>query len=200
MANIRRDGSSRLAADKRWGVFPSLSAAWRISQEQFFKKQEFLKMVSDLKLRTTWGQLGNVNSLSEYPSASALFTDYRDYVFGGSVVKGSTVGKLPNPELIWETQEQWGVGLDLSLLKDKITVSLDYFNKLTKDLIVDIPLPAVAGAEVSGLTSSLPMMLANSGNVLNKGVELSLTYSSKKEKDMFFTYDVTGFFAAIKIL
>lgn len=166
-AIIRRDGSTKFGPNNRFGVFPSFSAGWIISKEDFFKKDG---AISFLKLRASWGQNGN-DQISDYAWVAAI-TSGRNYTmrdeFGNeTLVVGSSPSQVADPGLAWEASEQIDIGLDMTFWKDKFTLNADYFRKETKGLLIRKPVPGVAG-NVAGET--------NVGGVLNSGVELSLNY------------------------
>uniref|UniRef100_UPI003216C635 TonB-dependent receptor n=1 Tax=uncultured Draconibacterium sp. TaxID=1573823 RepID=UPI003216C635 len=182
-ANFRYDGSSRFAQDNRWGAFPSFSAAWRLSEEEFMDKLDFL---DNLKLRASWGQLGNqdaVNRLGYYPFAST-YSPSENYVFGGSVTQGAALGGIANKEVTWETTETTDIGIDATLLNGKIDLVFDYFYRKTKDGLLDFPIATVTGyigADSYGPWSSvsssrIPM---NGASVTNKGFEFNINYKGK---------------------
>ena len=165
--NIRRDAfdSSKLSADKRWGTFPSLSAGWTISNEQFFKDAVPTEVVSFLKLRGSWGRNGNVNILRDYKYSSTIniggYYPFSDTNF----VEGGKPSGFANPDLTWETSEQVDLGLDARFLDNRLSFGLDWYRKMTKDLLIDItPLPEL------GFSSAT----VNSGEVLNTGFDFEL--------------------------
>lgn len=159
-ASIRRDGSSKFGPDRRWGVFPSLSLAWRVTEENFIKDVNWL---SDLKLRASIGKNGS-NNIGDYPYQS-LLGDY-NYTLGGNTSFGKGARSLANSSLHWEQSESIDFGLDFSLLKNRISGTFDYYRKENYDLLMNVP--AVAS---SGFTS----YLANIGRVLNQGWEFELS-------------------------
>lgn len=164
--NIRRDAfdSSKLMADKRWGTFPSLSAGWAISNEKFFKDAINSETVSFLKIRASWGRNGNVNVLSDYKYKPTISIGGY-YFFGDQPSTGAAPTALANPDLTWETSEQVDLGFDARFFNDRLTLSFDWYRKLTKDLLVDAPpLPEVGFDKVT----------VNSGEVLNTGIDLEL--------------------------
>ena len=166
-ANLRADGSSKLAPGHRWGYFPSFSAAWRISQEKFMKN---VSWIDDLKLRGGWGQTGNQSGLGDY-SYLALYKINRIQWFGTSgdanAVPTRTKSILSNPELTWETTSQTNIGLDLTLLNNRLTFYVDYYYKLTHDLLMNMTLPT-GGAEAN-------TMVFNGGEIENRGWELAVS-------------------------
>lgn len=166
-ANLRADGSSKLAPGHRWGYFPSFSAAWRISQEKFMRN---VSWIDDLKLRGGWGQTGNQSGLGDY-SYLALYKINRIQWFGTSgdanAVPTRTKSILSNPELTWETTSQTNIGLDLTLLNNRLTFYVDYYYKLTHDLLMNMTLPT-GGAEAN-------TMVFNGGEIENRGWELAVS-------------------------
>lgn len=168
-ANIRRDGSSVFAPGRQYGVFPSFSAGWRISEEQFFEK--FTGTISTLKLRGSWGQLGNAN----IPAYSWISTID---VTGGAVF-GNPQTRLPayyptqmsNEKVKWETTTTTNFGIDLGLFNDKLTLEADVYDKRTTDMLLDATIPFTAGY------TSGPVV--NIGEVRNRGWELNLRFQNK---------------------
>ncbi|MCS3732301.1 TonB-dependent receptor [Mucilaginibacter dorajii] len=162
-ANIRRDGSSRFANDQRWGTFPSLSAGWIISEESFMKNVSWLNM---LKLRGSWGRLGNQN-INSYYAASDFLTVGENYSLGGSLYPGVATTSLSNKKTTWETSEQTDIGIDMSIA-NSIDLTFDYFNKKTSNILMQIPVPVTLG--------NLVAPYQNVGAVNNKGLEMTATY------------------------
>ncbi len=159
-ASIRRDGSSRFGHDTKWGVFPSASIGWRISEEKFMSGIDFL---SELKFRGSWGILGNNSLVNDYGHISLLSST--NYVIGGNVVAGQSPGNFPNSELSWEESETINIGFDYGLFSNRIHGSFDYYTRRTTNMLLNIPIPAA-----SGFTTAL----TNIGEVLNKGWELEI--------------------------
>ena len=170
--NFRADASSRFASDHAWGFFPSVSAGWKMSEEKFLKNISWL---SDLKLRGSWGQLGN-QEIDNYTFMTLLKKDGDKYV----------ISRYGNPDLKWETSEQWNVGVDLGILRNKLYLSADYFMKTTSDILLPISLPSYVG--------SVSPTIVNAGTVRNKGFELSLTY---RDKVGDFNYSINGNIATL---
>ena len=173
-ANLRYDATSHFSPDNRWGAFPSLSAGWRISQEQFF--QSLKSWVNELKLRGSWGKLGNQairDNHSHYPYISTISTG-QDYVFGGTspvIAPGIAVVNGANQNIKWETATTTGIGLDAAFLNNRFTLSADYFVKNTDDILLAIPV-----AETVGVAPPVQ----NAGSVQNKGWEFTLGFHDKK--------------------
>lgn len=161
-ANARYDGTSRFPSNGRWGLFPSLSAGWRISEESFMKN---ISWIDNLKLRASWGKLGNQN-IGNYPYQNTL-TLGRNYPFGGAMSSGATVTTLANPNISWETTTVTDLGLDFTILNNKLDVVLDVFNKKTSDILYHI-----SASSVLGMTPSE----VNAASVKNTGFEVMMNY------------------------
>ncbi len=182
-ASVRTDGSSKLGKDNRWGVFPAVSLAWQLSEEDFIKD---ISIIDALKLRSSWGRIGNITSLSNYPTNVPL-TSTAVILGGVDPINGFALDGISNPNIAWETSEQLNFGVDASLFDYKFSLNADYFIKNTFDLIVPLPITSLAGV------NNFPYV--NAGQVENKGIELGLTY---KKLDGDLTYSFTGNVAAIK--
>lgn len=163
-ASVRFDGSSRFGKDNRWGTFPAFSAAWNISEESFLQNVDF---ISHLKLRGSWGQLGN-QEIGIYPFSSLVETGSIVYDFGGTITTGAELAELGNSNIKWETTTQTDAGIDVSFFKDKLSITADYYNKLTDDILVRIPLPQTAG--------EFTPPYVNAGKVENKGFEFTASF------------------------
>jgi TonB-dependent starch-binding outer membrane protein SusC len=161
-ANIRRDGSSRFAKENQWGTFPSFSAGWVISKEEFMKN---LSWLNHLKLRASWGRLGNQN-IGNYYNGSDILSSGQNYSLGGTLYSGVAVTAMTNKQLTWETAQQLDFGADL-VFKNNIEVTADFFDKRTKNLLLIQPIP---------LTMAESAPYANAGEVQNKGIEASVIY------------------------
>ena len=169
-ANFRADAfdSSKLPAANRWGYFPSFSAGWTVSNEPWFRDNVPANAVNFLKLRASWGRNGNISVLSNYPYASTINLGnnwYQYNVDATGAVPASGPSKLPNPNLTWETSEQTDLGLDARFLNNRLTFGADFYNKITKDWLIGVTIPAELGF---GNTT------INAGKVLNRGIELEL--------------------------
>jgi TonB-linked SusC/RagA family outer membrane protein len=162
-ANARYDGTSRFPSSGRWGLFPSISAGWRISEEHFVKDN--LAWVDNLKLRASWGKLGNQN-IGTYPYQNVLATG-QNYTFGGTLASGIALTTLANANVTWETTAVTDLGLDLSVLKNKLSLTFDYFDKTTSDILYKKSVSSVLGLAVNEY---------NAGEVKNKGFEVMLNY------------------------
>jgi len=159
-ASIRRDGSSRFGANTKWGIFPSASLGWRISEEAFMQN---IKPINDLKLRASWGKSGNYN-IGDYSSIPVL-SNY-NYSFNSAAVTGQAPNAITNPDITWEESKTIDFGLDFGLFDSRISGSLDYYNKLNYNLLLHVPVPQSAGFSTS---------LNNVGKVRNKGWEIEIT-------------------------
>ena len=189
-ANFRADAfdSSKLPAHNRWGYFPSVSVGWNISNEKFIKDNVSPNVLSFLKLRASWGRNGNVNVLNGYPYSSTIAVGNNFYQYGvdtpGSVTSSSPSG-LPNSELTWETSEQIDLGIDARFLNNRLSVTVDYFDKKTKDLLQSITPPVEFGHSSTTI---------NGGTVLNRGLELEATW---KDQIGDFSYSVSANFSTL---
>ncbi|CAZ94386.1 SusC/RagA family TonB-linked outer membrane protein [Zobellia galactanivorans] len=173
-ANLRYDGSSKFAKSDRWGLFPSVSAAWRISQESFLSEASWL---NNFKLRASWGKLGN-HRIGDYEYIPKIATSV-NYSFFDEVADGVAEVVAVNENLTWETNTSYNLGLDLSLLEGKVQFSADYYNRLTEDILTPVPVSQIFG---------LPAPLVNAGAMRNKGIEFVIG-TSKIQGD--FTYDLS---------
>jgi TonB-linked SusC/RagA family outer membrane protein len=158
-ASIRTDGSSRFGPDNKWGLFPSASAAWRVSQEPFMKS---VKVISDLKLRASYGATGNYN-IGDFDYLGKV-TDFY-YSPGGILSKGLAQSSYGNTELSWEKTHEYDLGIDLGLFNNRLSITVDYYRKSTTGLLYNVSVPAI-----TGFTSAL----SNIGEVQNRGVEVEI--------------------------
>ncbi|MCX6215815.1 TonB-dependent receptor [Spirosoma sp.] len=156
--SLRIDGSSRFGENNKYGVFPSVAFAWRLENEAFIKNAEY---ITSLKLRSSWGQTGN-QAIDNYQSITT-YTTGQKAVIGNQQVSTTTPNRLPNPDLKWETSEQLNFGLDFGFWGNKITGSLDWYTKTTRDMLLNLPIP-----RTTGFTS----MMTNIGSVRNSGFEV----------------------------
>lgn len=171
-ANIRADASSRFAEGHRWGYFPSFSGAWRISEEAFMESAKD-SWLSGLKIRASWGQLGNQDALSSsnndyYPALNTYNLDSK-YAFGGSLNSGYYQRKYRLETISWEKASTWGVGVDFTLF-NKLNGSLDYYNRKTTGIIMDVTVPK---------EFALDAYKDNVGSMRNSGIEINLSYNTK---------------------
>ncbi|MDO6436172.1 TonB-dependent receptor [Cyclobacterium sp. 1_MG-2023] len=175
--SIRRDGSSKFGKDNRWGIFPSMSVAWRASDENFF--EPFRAVVNDLKIRGGWGVIGNAG-ISNYLALSTLNSGA--YVFGsGSTLAPSYVdGKVANSTLGWEETTDFSLGTDVELFDSRVMLSVDYFHRLTENMLFNLPLPVVTG---------FSSFMANAGSMRNRGYEYAI---STRNIDGVFTWSTSA--------
>ncbi len=166
---LRRDGSSRFTKERKWGTFYSVSAGWAISEEAFLQDVDWL---SGLKLRAGYGAIGN-QEIDLYAYSDRI-SPYYDYPFGGVLQAGYVQSSLGNEDLMWETSYQYNGGLDVYLLQNAFTFSLDYFYKVTENMLVKAPNPPSTGYAESAWI--------NSGSVLNTGIELEAGYRQSRAK------------------
>lgn len=165
-ATFRRDGTSRLAKENRWGNFPSFSGAWRISKEEFFD----VPWINDLKIRGNWGRLGN-SSIGDWDYIGTINQSIVT-VFGGAIVPGSTQVKLVNAGLVWETKETVNVGFDASFLNQRLTVSAEYYNSKTSDVLAETPIAISTGNQ-----GGSPWK--NAASLRNKGFEFTFGWKDQ---------------------
>lgn len=175
--NLRADASSRFAKGNRWGYFPSFSAGWRLGEEEFIKK---LGIFDNLKIRASWGKLGNQNigDLSNpsngdyFPYLTVLTQDYENsYNFNNTLAPGAAITGLVDPMITWETTTTTDIGLDLGFLKNRLNIEADYFVRKTSDIIVQLPIPTILG----GLTAPFE----NVGEMKNTGLELNVNWQDR---------------------
>ncbi|QGY45081.1 SusC/RagA family TonB-linked outer membrane protein [Maribellus comscasis] len=194
-ATFRRDGSSRFDKEHRWGNFPSVSAGWVVTNESFMGTTQ--NWMDFLKIRASWGQVGNQNiSAWQYLAPIIVGEGYRDgdnnvvngsnYYFGSADfdASGNSTGAYPsrlaNENLVWETSEQTNIGFDARFIDTKLGINFDWYNKRTKDWLLEAPILATAGAEAPFI---------NGGNVKNSGIELALNWNDNIGK---FNYFISG--------
>ena len=169
--NFRADGSSRFAEGNKWGYFPSFSLGWRINNEEFFKKLGLDKTFSNFKLRGGWGQTGNQRINSNAPVTLIGTNIERQWYFGSGYSQGYVPTSIGNRDIKWETAQQTNIGLDAGLFNERLTFTLDYFKKSTKDMLLQVPIPAISGYP------NYPY--SNAGNVDNNGFETAVNYQDK---------------------
>lgn len=177
-ANFRADGSSKLAPGHRWGYFPSVSAAWRLSGENWLKD---VRWIDDLKIRAGWGQQGNQSGLADYAWVQQYGTNYYDWTDSKYADATPTLGgksNIGNRDLTWETTTQTNVGIDWSMFNGRLNVTLDGYYKYTKDLLMNVPLPAPN-----------PSIFRNEGEMSNWGLELAVSSVNIDKNDWRWTTD-----------
>lgn len=169
-ANLRYDGSSRFADGHRWGLFPSVSAGWRVSEEDFWKNSSLSNVFDNLKLRASYGVLGNQN-IGVYPYQQTYNLGH-DYPFGNpaALQSGAYMSVYNNPEITWEKTAITDIGLDFSLFNGAFSGTVDYFYKYTSDILAPVEVSSIMGRSVGQ---------SNVGAVSNKGIEVNLTYNGR---------------------
>ncbi len=184
-ANFRRDGSSNFAKKNRYGNFPSFSAAWRISQEKFMKSISWL---DDLKLRASWGKLGNSN-ISPYQYQSTVSFNTVRYYLNDVENTGALPMTPSNPDVKWEASTSTDLGFDLTMLHNRLTITADYYRNKTNDMLVNVPI-----ARSAGYLSVFPTM--NAGSIENKGFEFIATWRDHIGNNL--DYSVSANFSTVK--
>ena len=158
---VRKDGSSRFGANYKWGIFPSMAFAWKLTEEKFLKNN---KLISNLKLRAGYGVTGN-QAIGSYLSLPTLSAGGNIYIIGGTAYTAVGANQYDNPDLKWESTAQLNFGLDFGVLNDRLSGSIDFYNKTTKDLLLSFAVPSPAQINTT---------IANVGSVNNKGVEFEI--------------------------
>jgi TonB-linked SusC/RagA family outer membrane protein len=160
-ATVRRDGTSRFSDKNKYAIFPSLAAGWRITEEPFMKK---IPEISNLKLKFGYGRMGN-EGIGNFETIST-FVAGGNTVLGGAILSGAQPARIPNPELTWETTEEYNIGLDFGFFNNRISGNIEYYKKNTIDQLFSKPVP---------MSTGFSNIRTNFGNVENKGLDLSLT-------------------------
>ena len=169
-ATVRRDGSSKFGANHKWGWFPSVSAAWGLSQEGFMKD---IKWISDLKLRAGWGVTGNQDGLMPYKSLE-LYQAYGTYYDNGGSSTAFTITQNANPDLKWEETAMFNIGIDFSLFNGRLGGTIEYYDKKTSDMLYNYSVPTP--------TYVYDKIAANVGDMSNKGIEVMLNLDVIRNK------------------
>lgn len=170
-ASYRYDGSSRLAPDNRWQLFPSFSAAWRMSEEKFFSDN--LAFISNFKIRGSWGQLGNGSPLGLYPYIPLLtsgLTTNNNLVFNDQRTQYIYQGVLASPDVTWETVQQSNIGVDIGILNNRLSITADYYVKRNKNMLASLNLPNIIGVATPSY---------NVGELKSWGEELEVTWRDR---------------------
>ena len=177
-ANFRADGSSRFSSRNKWGIFPSFSIGWRITEEDFMKEQN---LFSNLKLRASWGQLGNQNGLGLYDHIAQYVVDGY-YPFKNELAQWAKLSQLPSETRSWETVEMKNIALEMGFLDNRLTVTGEYFHKRNKDMLVNIEVPSVIGIDVP---------TGNYGELVVKGWEVSIGWRDQiKDFNYFVSFNL----------
>ena len=182
---LRRDGSSRFGADRRWGYFPSASVGWNITKESFFPDPSWL---TNLKLRASYGFSGN-NAIGNYTWIPNLYEN--NYTTGGTVTSGKSVGGLENRQLSWERSNEFDAGLDLTLFDGRLNVIFDYYNKITEDMLWNVNIP---------ISSGFSSTTKNIGKIRNRGVELAVNSVNISNNEFTWETDFNIAFNRNKVL
>ena len=184
-ASLRADGSSRFPSGNKYALFPAVSASWRITSEEFMQDQEIF---SDLKLRGGWGRVGNQNIDN---NATLTLLDQTQYAYGGTITNGYFISSVGNNNLKWETVEDWNVGVDMSLLKSRLGITFEYFQKKSKDMLYQKQNILAVG--YPNWNSTVWM---NIGSMQATGWELGLSWRDQVGKD--FSYDIGVNLSAVR--
>lgn len=180
----RRDGTSRLPVTNRWGNFGSASVGWRISNEPFFN----VRWIDDLKLRANYGTLGNTN-IGAWDYQSTINTAPRAIMDGDNKVIGKTQSNLTNNDLVWETKTTANIGFDMTLLRNRLSISAEYYDSKSKDLLLSLPILYTTGNEGGAPT-------VNAGSLRNYGIEVEVGWNDRIGKD--FSYAVNANISTVK--
>ena len=184
-ATVRRDASSRLSKDIRWGTFPSVSIGWRFDKESFFPFNP--SVVNMFKVRASYGELGNEN-IGEYVYQAVMSRNNMTYSFNNSAVTGSAVSTFVDNNLSWEKKKTYNVGVDLAFLDNRLEFTSEWYKNTNNDLLYDVPVPEQAG--VSNTTVTM-----NAASMDNSGFEFAATY---RNRDHAFKYEVSANLSTLK--
>ena len=184
-ATVRRDASSRLSKDIRWGTFPSVSIGWRFDKESFFPFNP--SVVNMFKVRASYGELGNEN-IGEYMYQAVMSRNNMTYSFNNSAVTGSAVSTFVDNNLSWEKKKTYNVGVDLAFLDNRLEFTAEWYKNTNNDLLYDVPVPEQAG--VSNTTVTM-----NAASMDNSGFEFAATY---RNRDHAFKYEVSANLSTLK--
>ena len=182
---VRRDGSSRLTKDIRWGTFPSVSLGWRFDKENFFPFDR--NVVNMFKVRGSYGELGNEN-IGEYAYQATMARNNMTYSFGNNPVTGSAISTFVNENIAWEKKKTMNVGIDLALLNNRIEFTAEWFKNTSTDLLYNVPVPANAGVANTSVTM-------NAAEMENSGFEFAVTY---RNHDHPLKYDISANLSTLK--
>lgn len=180
---VRRDGSTKFGPENKFGIFPSASVGWIISEEDFIKEDSF---VNFLKLRASYGIIGN-DRIPDFRFES-LLNGEGVYVIDDELVFGTAAGAISNPEIRWEEQKTFNVGVDFKFFDNKFDLTMDYFNRRTEDLLVTAPVSGILGDSAPG--SAPPIV--NAGTVVNKGFEFSIGYKETLSDNLKFNINLNA--------
>ena len=182
---LRRDGSSRLTKDIRWGTFPSVSVGWRLDREKFFPVNA--NIVNMFKIRASYGELGNEN-IGEYMYQATMRRGYMMYSFGNNIVAGSSIERYVNDQLAWEKKKTINVGFDLAMFNNRFEFTAEWYKNISKDLLYSVPVPINAGV-------ANEKVRMNAATMENSGFEFSATY---RNMDHPFKWQVSANLSTLK--
>lgn len=178
--SFRADGSSKFGPDHRWGYFPSLALGWRVTEESFLKER--YAWLNNLKIRGSWGQIGN-DKIGNYKYYALANIDPNfDAVFNNVYYSGGTITSLYNRSVHWERSEQFDVGFDLAVLDSRLTLEFDFYNRKTKDMLVTVDVPGAVG---------LSPVETNVGSVTNRGIDFTLNWQ-QSVRELNYSVRFTG--------
>ncbi len=179
-ASMRADGSSKFFGDDRWGYFPSIGVGWVISEESFMKNQD---LFNNLKLRASWGKIGNASVPSNLSILRVTQTNQLSAIFNNAVYTGASINTVVPPTTVWEKAVGTDIGVEASMLKNKLFVEMDYYIKKTEQAIFDIPILGSVGTSSSSI-------IGNQADFKNSGFEFSATWRDNISKDL--SYSIGG--------
>ncbi len=196
----RYDGSSRFSPKNKYGFFPSASIGWRISNENFFLPLR--NTINDLKLRASYGAIGN-ESIGNYAYMQIISLTNSNgtptsYILNNTPVQGVAYSGMSNPNIKWETSLLSNIGLDMSLLNNKLTITIEAYNKLTKNILTNISVPATTGNFSGDIQAGT--QVRNVGKVRNRGIELAIGYSNSIGKDLRYSISASGSYNQNRVL
>lgn len=186
-ATIRRDGSSRYSPDTRWGTFPSVSLGWHISEEPFFQALD-QQWLSDLKIRGSYGITGNNNTGSSFAYIASLSSN--NYVLGNQLANGYSPN-FADPSLAWEKNREFDLGLDISVFSNRLSLTADYYRRVTYDLLLNRPVPVISGGTAT---------VSNIGELENKGFEFGISSRNIEARDLTWNTSANISFNRNKVL
>jgi TonB-linked SusC/RagA family outer membrane protein len=188
-ATIRRDGSSKFAKGNKWGNFPSVSIGWNLGEENFFKKN--VSWVDQLKIRAGYGELGN-QEISNYMYSAVVSSGINYPDVGNGVYIGAFPKNFANPDIKWETTTMSNIGLDFLALNSRLSLTMDYYVKNTKDILLEVPIPLSTGS------ASNPVR--NAGKIRNRGFEFNIGWNDRIGKDWAYGASFNGSFTSNKVV
>lgn len=188
-ATIRRDGSSKFGTGNHWGNFPSVSAGWNLSEEKFFKKN--VKWVDQLKFRVGYGELGN-QEIDNYMYSAIVSSGINYPNVGNGVYTGAFPKNFANPDIKWESTSMTNVGIDFLAFNSRLSVTMDYYIKNTKDILLQVPIPPSTGS------ASNPVR--NAGKIRNRGFEFNIGWNDRIGKDWAYSASFNGSFSKNKVV